>query len=226
MSYQLSDLLGGPVVFGESSRGPQDADLIGAMMRSVPGLQRSQAAALARVVARGIIRQSSQLGFISQDTVTGTGNTNPIGATGRAQSATTRTQRPFKPCKLFVQEFASVVDSASTPVNRAGSNATAIDIFLSGAFTGGDNAFPNAPDTSIADGGTSVNCAIFNANNLGSGISWADIPGGIDAQLNFIAASSLIGALLGTTGALTGLTGATTYTLTISATIMGPMTAA
>lgn len=219
MSYQLEDLM------GESTRGMQDADLIGAVMRAAPGIAPQHAKAVARLVARSVTRQSSQIGFISVATQTGTGNTNPIATTGRAQSAVTRVQRPFKPCKFFVQEFCSVVDSASTPVNASGSNATAIDIFLSGSFMGGDNTFPNAPTNTIADGGTAVNCAIFNANNLGSGISWAEVPGGIDMTLNFIVAQSLIGSLINP-GAATGqtaLTGATTYTITISAQLMGPM---
>ena len=217
MAHQLQDLL------GESSRGMQDADLVGAVLRAAPGIHPTHAKAVARLMARGVTKQSSQIGFIAVATITGTGNTNPIPAAGSAISAVTRVQRPFKPCKFFVQEFCSVVDSSSMQVTKAGSNATAIDLFLSGSFMGGDNTFPNAPTTSIANGGTAVNCSIFNANNLGSGISWAEVPGGIDMTLNFIAASSLIGSLIGTSGALTGLTGVTTFTVTVSAQLMGPM---
>ena len=215
MSYQLEDLL------GESSRGSQDQDLVGAVMRKIPGLQQSQARAVARLVARGAIKQSSQIGFIAQTTVSGTGSTNPIAATGFSMSAVTRVQRPFKPCKFFVQEFVSAVDSDSPPNTAAGSNATAIDVFLAGSFMGGDNTFPNAPTTSITNGGTAVNCSIFNANNLGSGISWAEVPGGIDMTLNFIVAPSLIGSLID----ISGFTGAVTYTVTLSAQLMGPMSA-
>jgi hypothetical protein len=66
-----------------------------------------------------------------------------------------------------------------------------------------------------------VNCAIFNANNLGSGISWAEVPGGIDMTLNFIAAPSLIGSLI--TPPNGGFVGTVTYTVTVSAQLMGPM---
>ena len=215
MAHQLQDLL------GESTRGMQDADLVGVISRVAPGIHPTHAKAVARLLARGVTKQSSQIGFIAAATITGTGNTNPIPAAGSAISAVTRVQRPFKPCKFFVQEFVSAVDSASTPNTAAGSNATAIDLFLSGSFMGGDNTFPNAPTTSIANGGTAVNCAIFNANNLGSGISWAEVPGGIDMTLNFIAAPSLIGSLIvPPTG---GFTGTVTYTVTVSAQLMGPM---
>lgn len=216
MAHQLQDLLG-----GESTRGMQDADLIGAIQRIAPGIHPQHAKAVARLVARGVTKQSSQIGFIS---VSGTGSVASraaaIGTTGRSQSAVTRVQRPFKPCKFFVQQFISVVDSASPANSVAASSATAIDIFLSGSFMGGDNTFPNAPTTSIADGGSAVNCSIFNANNLGSGISWAEVPGGIDMTLNFIVANSLL--TLGVLGTTT-LTFPATYTITISAQLMGPM---
>ena len=216
MSYQIEDLL------GESSRGSQDADLVGAIMKRIPGLQTSQARAGARLVARGAIKQSSQIGFIAVMALTGAAGANPIAVTGQAISAVTRVQRPFKPCKFFVQEFLTVADSASTPINAGGSDPTAIDVFLSGSFMGGDNTFPNAPTNTIADGGTAVNCSIFNANNLGSGISWAEVPGGIDMTLNFILAQSFLTSMLTN---LTGLTGAVTYTVTVSAQMMGPMSA-
>ena len=83
MSFQIEDLL------GESSRGSQDADLVGAIMRAPQALQAKDNA---RLVARGVVKQSSQIGFIAQTTITGTGNTNPIAATGSAISAVTRTQ--------------------------------------------------------------------------------------------------------------------------------------
>jgi hypothetical protein len=215
MAHSLQDLL------GESSRGMQDADLVGLVSRAAPGIHPAHAKAVARLLARGVTKQSSQIGFIAVATITGTGNTNPIPAAGSAISAVTRVQRPFKPCKFFVQEFVSAVDSASTPNTASGSNATAIDLFLSGSFMGGDNTFPNAPTNTIANGGTAVNCAIFNANNLGSGISWAEVPGGIDMTLNFIAAPSLIGSLIKPPAA--GFTGTVTYTITVSAQLMGPM---
>ena len=218
MAHHLADLL------GESTRGMQDADLIGAqqqLMRSLPGIHPTHAAAVARLLSRGVTKQSSQIGFIAVATITGSGNTNPIPAAGSAISAVTRVQRPFKPCKFFVQEFVSAVDSASTPNTASGSNATAIDLFLSGSFMGGDNTFPNAPTNTIANGGTAVNCSIFNANNLGSGISWAEVPGGIDMTLNFIAAPSLIGSLI--TLPTDGFVGAVTYTITVAAQLMGPM---
>ena len=218
MAYQLQDMLG-----GESTRGSQDMDhVIGAIMSAAPGIHPQHAKALARLVSRGVTKQSSQIGFIAVATITGTANTNPIPAAGSAISAVTRVQRPFKPCKFFVQEFCSSTDSASTPVTRSGSNPTAIDLFLSGSFMGGDNTFPNAPTNTIANGGTAVNCAIFNANNLGSGISWAEVPGGIDMTLNFSAAPSLIGSLI-IPGTGVTFTGTVTYTVTVSAQLMGPM---
>lgn len=213
--HQMQDLL------GESTRGMQDADLIGLIQRVAPSVHPTHAKALSRLLARGVTKQSSQIGFIAVATITGTGNTNPIPAAGSAISAVTRVQRPFKPCKFFVQEFVSAVDSASTPNTSSGSNATAIDLFLSGSFMGGDNTFPNAPTNTIANGGTAVNCAIFNANNLGSGISWAEVPGGIDMTLNFIAAPSLIGSLIKPPAG--GFVGTVTYTVTVSAQLMGPM---
>lgn len=217
MSYHANDLL------GESTRGSQEADhLIGVVMGAAPGIAPHHAKAVARLLARGVTKQSSQIGFIAVASITGSGTTNPISTTGYSISAVTRVQRPFKPCKFFVQEFLSVVDSASTPHAFSGSSATAIDLFLSGSFMGGDNTFPNAPTTSIANGGTAVNCSIFNANNLGSGISWAEVPGGIDMTLNFIAGQSIVGNLIGNSN-LALLSGTTTWTLTVSAQLMGPM---
>jgi len=215
-AYQAQDLL------GESTRGSQDADLIGAVMRAAPGIHPQHAAAVARLVARGVVKQSSQIGFIAIQSITGSGSTNPIGSTGYPISAVTRVQRPFKPCKFFVQAFLSVVDSASTPNTFSGSEATAIDVFLAGSFMGGDNTFPNAPTNTLTNGGTAVNCSIFNANNLGSGISWAEVPGGIDMTLNFIVAPSIVGALIGNSN-LGELTGATTWSLMVTAQLMGPM---
>lgn len=218
MAHQLQDLL------GESSRGMQDADLIGVaaqLMQGHPGLHPAHAKSIARMVARGVTKQSSQIGFIAVQTpAAAASNAAAIGSTGLGISAVTRVQRPFKPCKFFVQEFISATDSSSTTKTASGSSATAIDIFLAGSFMGGDNTFPNAPTTSIANGGTAVNCAIFNANNLGSGISWAEVPGGIDMTLNFIIANSIFS--LGTVGTWTP-TFPVTYTYTVSAQLMGPM---
>jgi hypothetical protein len=215
MPYELQDLL------GESTRGMQDASLIGAIHRVAPGIAPQHARGVARLVARGVNKQSSQIGFIAVKQITNAASVAAaINTQGFAVSAVTRVQRPFKPCKFFVQEFISVTDSSSPPKVLAASSSTAIDIFLAGSFMGGDNTFPNAPTTSIADGGTAVNCSIFNANNLGSGISWAEVPGGIDMTLNFIAAQSLL--TLGPLGTQT-LTFPATYTLTISAQLMGPM---
>lgn len=213
MSYHANDLL------GESTRGSQDVDHI---MGAIPGISPAHAKAVSRLLARGVTKQSSQLGFIAVATITGTSVTNPFATTGYGISAVTRTQRPFKPCKLFVQEFLSVVDSSSTPKTFSGSTGTAIDVFLNGGFMGGDNVFPNAPTNTIANGGSAVNCSIFNANNLGSGISWAEVPGGIDATLNFLVAPTIVGNLIGNSNLLT-LSGATTYTLMVTATLMGPM---
>jgi hypothetical protein len=215
MAHHLADLL------GESSRGMQDADLIGLITRTAPGIHPQHAKAVARLVARGVTRQSSQIGFIAVTSIGPVASASAaIGTAGFPISAVTRVQRPFKPCKFFVQQFISVVDSSSPPKAVAASDATAIDLFLSGSFMGGDNTFPNAPTNSIENGGTAVNCSIFNANNLGSGISWAEVPGGIDMTLNFIAANSLLS--LGALGTTT-LTFPATYVLTVSAQLMGPM---
>jgi hypothetical protein len=216
MAYQLQDLL------GESSRGMQDQDVIGAVMRAAPGIPPAQARAVARIIQRGAIKQSSQIGFIAVASVTAASAAAAIPTTGYSISAVTRVQRPFKPCKFFVQEFVSAVDSSSSQKSASGSNATAIDVFLSGSFMGGDNTFPNAPTNTIANGGTAVNCSIFNANNLGSGISWAEVPGGIDMTLNFILAPSLLS--LGTVGTWAP-TFPVTYTFTVAAQLMGPMSA-
>lgn len=218
MGHQLQDMM------GESSRGAQDADIIGAIQRVAPGISHAHAKALSRLVARGVTKQSSQIGFIAVAPTTAfIAGTQPITAQGTAISAVTRVQRPFKPCKFFVQEFITVTDSTSgTAKFLAGSSATALDVFLSGSFMGGDNTFPNAPTNTIANGGTAVNCAIFNANNLGSGISWAEVPGGIDMTLNFILAPSLVGLVTGQ-AAFSSTVSPYAWTWSVSAQILGPM---
>jgi hypothetical protein len=206
-------------LMGESSRGPQDADVLG----FTPGTQITPAHVATmrklKAAARSRNMQSSNLGVIGTATATATGSANPINATnGLSIAASIVPQKNYKPLKLMVGLEIVATDSASTPVTNAVFLSGPGALYLIGAASCGDNLFPVNPGVGFGAGSGAVSCSAYPNNGIGNGISWKEIWAFGTFQINFVATPTVIYSL--PTWSPSGLV---TYTFRVTATVFGPM---
>lgn len=190
MAWLEDDVHMGNVEIGESLRGMQDRDHIGAAQLRA-GLAQLAAGrfgghAPLQKTLRSPYKDSSQIGISATGTFTWTswsGSALPT-ITGRS-----RVYKSFKPSKAVITELLTVTFTNSTKgaTTVVAAVADAADVVLVSAFAGADNCFPNAPDESNGIAGPT-----FSPQALGVGISWPTINGGIDMTVGFALEQSVL----------------------------------
>jgi hypothetical protein len=215
-------------IMGESQRGLQDAEYVGAA-RALTSL-RGNLAQLAsqrgaryrpmQQVLRSPFKDSTQIG-LTKTTPIVSPRTTFANTTGVPVTAVTRVYKSFKPNKAVVNETVAFTWQPSSGDNFVTYVAVPIpsDILLVSAFSGADNCFPNAPSAE-----TGINCSTFSANALGVGISWPTLNGGIDMTVGFLIRGSVLGYADSSLSAAQAATSPTllTATVTIDMTLLGP----
>lgn len=193
MAWLEDDVHMGNVEIGESLRGMQDQDHIGAArLAGVRGNLAALAAgrfgphAPVQKTLRSPFKDSTQIGISATGTFTpdSWGGSSLPTVTGRS-----RVYKSFKPAKAVVTELLTVTFHTASlgDTTRSRMLTTADDTVLISAFAGADNCFPNAPDESNGIAGPT-----FSNNALGVGISWPTINGGIDMTVTFAIESSAL----------------------------------
>jgi len=191
------DIEMGNTEIGDSTRGMQSDDYVGAASQALTKLRGN----LARLAAgrfgshapvtkrlRSQYKDSGQLGIVINSTITLAAPT-PATWQNVALSGASTVYSSFKPARVVVNEILAVTltNSASGTTTVVADVTNASDLLLVGGFSGSINVFPNAPSAA-----TGINCAALQANAFGVGISWPTVNPGIPVTVNLLLMSSAL----------------------------------
>lgn len=222
MPYNWEDDIevGNEELIGESDRGMQDRNYVGAAtalarVRGALGqLAAGRGAAHMPVQKRlrSPFKDSTQIGITATSGVLTAGSFS--GSSLPTMTGLTRVYKSFKPSKAVVVETVQCTFSASGETDKIlyAAVSDSSDLLLTAAFSGADNCFPNAPSAS-----NGINCATFAANALGVGISWPTINAGIDMTVTF----AIRGSALARIATPDGFT-LTSAIVTVDMSLLGP----
>jgi hypothetical protein len=200
MGYEDEDIIAGEYeILGESQRGLQDSEFVGAgsALKKLRGhlgqlaQTRSGRYAPMQRVLRSPFKDSTQIGLTQSVDMFIANNA------GASLTAVTRVYKSFKPNKAVVTETIRFDWTSNVPGSLAFSTyvspQTPNDILMVSAFSGADNCFPNAPSAAAG-----INCSTFSFQSLGVGISWPTLNGGIDMTVGFFVRPSIFSFATGT----------------------------